>query len=581
MARTQQSPATHPDYLEYFGLSELPFARLGDPASIFPAEQYGLLMSHLASATAETDCLVVLRGVAGSGKTTLLNAYLSELEDETFFATIDNSCRTATDFYGTFLRQLGFKDISGTLRELRRITEQFLQHQASGGNTVLLVIDNAQTVRPVVLEQLRHVADGTFQGRRVLSVVIAGNADLSRVLESPAMSKLKFRSHVNFHIRMFDERESAEYIRYRLAQAGGGDIQFDVGAMDLVHRFTGGCPAPINKLCHSLLMEACNEDTHSISEQMVRAVASSLDLLPHVVPLHGRGRRRSDKEPVVEEQITARAANRKKPQRQQQQTDDTITRLKASLAEMRTALRQSEQSRKAAVTELRKEQRALKRALVDARKNREQYEKAEETRLALESSVAELTADLRMAEKLGSELETLEGQLTEARGECEALRQQAEDIPKLERAIADKDARIASLTAEMAELANASTATQTMPPDHEDLPPPRKKRKTAPGAIERLEISRNDQVEQVLELRDAPSRVMIGRDEDSDLRLDSEFVSRHHALMFIAEDGVRIEDLNSSNGTIVNMKKMSRADIEADDLIIIGDFRIHAIPAED
>ena len=52
-------------------------------------------------------------------------------------------------------------------------------------------------------------------------------------------------------------------------------------------------------------------------------------------------------------------------------------------------------------------------------------------------------------------------------------------------------------------------------------------------------------------------------------------------IVDIAEDGVRIEDLNSSNGTIVNMKKMSRADIEADDLMIIGDFRIHAIPAED
>ena len=149
MARTQQSPASQTDYLKFFGLKEQPFTRLGDPARIFPAEQYGLLMSHLASATAETDCLVVLQGNDGSGKTTLLNAYLSELGDEIFFATIDNRCRTATEFYSSFLKQLGFKDITGTLKELRRITERFLQHQASRGKTVLLVVDNAQTVRPV------------------------------------------------------------------------------------------------------------------------------------------------------------------------------------------------------------------------------------------------------------------------------------------------------------------------------------------------------------------------------------------------------------------------------------------------
>ena len=37
-----------------------------------------------------------------------------------------------------------------------------------------------------------------------------------------------------------------------------------------------------------------------------------------------------------------------------------------------------------------------------------------------------------------------------------------------------------------------------------------------------------------------------------------------------------IEDLNSFNGTLVNLKKVQRADIYADDLIIIGDFQIRA-----
>lgn len=391
MARTQESPASQPDYLQYFGLTAQPFTRLGDPACIFPAEQYGLLMSHLASATAETDCLVVLKGNNGSGKTTLLNAYLSELGDEIFFATIDSSCRTATDFYGTFLEQLGFKDITGTLKELRGITERFLQHQASRGNTVLLVIDNAQTVRPVVLEQLRHIADVTYRGRRALSVVIAGNSDLNRVIESPAMSKLNFRSHVDFHIRMFDERETAEYVCHRLAQAGVGNVQFDVGALDLIHRFTGGCPAPVNELCHSLLVEACKEGSPSISEQMVRTVASNLDLLPHVVPPRRGRRRRADREPLVKERISPRATKaRRALEARPPEADYTIAELRAALAEVRATLRQSESARKAVSAELKREQRALRRALAEINKGRAEYEKLEETCNALQASIEKL-----------------------------------------------------------------------------------------------------------------------------------------------------------------------------------------------
>ncbi len=391
MARTQQSPASQPDYLKYFGLKEQPFTRLGDPARIYPAEQYSLLMSHLASATAETDCLVVLQGNDGSGKTTLLNAYLSELGDEIFFATIDNHCRTATEFYGTFLKQLGFKDITGTLKELRRITEHFLQHQASRGKTVLLVIDNAQSVRPVVLEQLRYIADVRHRGRRVLSAVIAGNSNLTRVLESPAMSKINFRSHVDFHIRMFDKRETAEYVCHRLAQAGVGNVQFESGALDLVHRFTGGCPAPVNELCHSLLIEACNEDSPSISEHMVRAVASNLELPPHVVPPHGGRRRRSDKGSAAKEKISPRAATKKNGSNKlQPEGETTIAGLEASLAEVRMALRHSESARKVAIAELKKQQRALNRALAEVQKAREDYERLEATCDALEASIAEL-----------------------------------------------------------------------------------------------------------------------------------------------------------------------------------------------
>ena len=71
----------------------------------------------------------------------------------------------------------------------------------------------------------------------------------------------------------------------------------------------------------------------------------------------------------------------------------------------------------------------------------------------LEASVEELRADLKTADRLESELETVEKQLAQARIERESLRSQVAGIPGLKQAIADKNACIAMLTTDLADLA--------------------------------------------------------------------------------------------------------------------------------
>jgi len=212
VVRALENPVTDPTYLDFFGLTRPPFARLSEPSEIFHTEQYSLLMAHLATATAHSDCLVVICGADGSGKTTLLNRYISGLGDDISYATIDETCKGEKEFYCAFLRQLGFNDITGTSRELRRITKEFLVQRGMAGDSVLMIIDNAHLVHASVLEQLRLIAAIKVKNHRVLSVVLAGNTDLVRVMDSPAMSQIKFHSHVHFNIRVYTKAETANYV---------------------------------------------------------------------------------------------------------------------------------------------------------------------------------------------------------------------------------------------------------------------------------------------------------------------------------------------------------------------------------
>ena len=69
-------------------------------------------------------------------------------------------------------------------------------------------------------------------------------------------------------------------------------------------------------------------------------------------------------------------------------------------------------------------------------------------------------------------------------------------------------------------------------------------------------------------------RVIVGRASDADFRIDNPDVSRHHAAIYWSSGAIVIEDLGSTNGTMVNGYPVSSTTISPDDVIVIGDCRM-------
>jgi chromosome segregation ATPase len=68
-------------------------------------------------------------------------------------------------------------------------------------------------------------------------------------------------------------------------------------------------------------------------------------------------------------------------------------------------------------------------------------------------------------------------------------------------------------------------------------------------------------------------RTRIGRAPGCDLQIDSSSVSRNHALILLGPHDAIIEDLNSTNGVLVNGRKISRQPLRDGDLVLIGDLK--------
>lgn len=70
-------------------------------------------------------------------------------------------------------------------------------------------------------------------------------------------------------------------------------------------------------------------------------------------------------------------------------------------------------------------------------------------------------------------------------------------------------------------------------------------------------------------------RVLVGRGDDVDLLLPNISVSRHHAQLNVDASAVTIEDLKSSNGTLVNGKRITaRTSLASGDEISMGKFTL-------
>ena len=83
--------------------------------------------------------------------------------------------------------------------------------------------------------------------------------------------------------------------------------------------------------------------------------------------------------------------------------------------------------------------------------------------------------------------------------------------------------------------------------------------------------------ETIRELNFDMPRLLIGRSEHNDIAISSRFISRHHALLVRHGGATFLMDLNSTNGTFVNSRRVSNHVLMHDDVISIGQHRIKFI----
>ncbi|MDT3297394.1 AAA family ATPase [Shewanella sp. SP2S2-6] len=264
-------------YKAFYGLSDNPFSIAPNPHYLFLSDRHREALAHLTYGLGETGGFVLLTGEVGTGKTTVSRCLLGQLPDNTDTAFILNPSLTELELLATLCDELKISyGENPTLKQLTDHLSRFLLDNHSKGRNTVLIIDEAQHLRPEVLEQLRLLTNLETDTKKLLQVILIGQPELQLLLKRQELRQLAQRITARYHLLPLNEDEIALYVLHRLQVAGRFEPLFTRKAVKVLQKYSGGIPRLINLLCERSLMAGYAQSRVPIDHHMVRQAAAEV-----------------------------------------------------------------------------------------------------------------------------------------------------------------------------------------------------------------------------------------------------------------------------------------------------------------
>jgi general secretion pathway protein A len=266
-------------YRKFFGLKEKPFEITPDPQFVYLSEKHEEALSHLKYAIREGKGFSVITGEAGTGKTTLVNLLLHTVGTQIRTSYIFNPVLDQPDFLNYICDDFGIKSDGMKSRgQCLTALHNFLLDCYAKDEKVFLIIDEAQSLKPELLQEVRLLTNLETSKKKLLHVILLGQPELNKMLNEPRLRPLKQRITVRYHLPPLDRKETREYIIHRLKKAGSRNVAiFDKAAVDKIYKYSNGIPRVVNIICDNALLTAFAQGTHSVGKKMIKEVIGDLE----------------------------------------------------------------------------------------------------------------------------------------------------------------------------------------------------------------------------------------------------------------------------------------------------------------
>jgi general secretion pathway protein A len=269
-------------YRKFYGLTRNPFELCPDPFFFYATERHNEALAILAHGVLGQKGFAVVTGEVGTGKTLLVRCLLDALtRKQVAFAYVYNPMLSVPDFLAHLLNDLGLPSATRTKGESLSQLNNYLLVRSRRGAITALIVDEAQLLSWELLEEIRLLTNLETSRHKLLQIVLVGQPELDRRLDSQELRQLKQRIGLRCHLEPLGLEQVRGYIYRRLEVAGANShrtIIFPEHTIEAIYKFSCGIPRLVNTLCENSLVAGYGRQVRTITPEIVQEVAEDFRL---------------------------------------------------------------------------------------------------------------------------------------------------------------------------------------------------------------------------------------------------------------------------------------------------------------
>ncbi|MFH0859288.1 MAG: AAA family ATPase [Patescibacteria group bacterium] len=279
-------------YEKYFNLKERPFSISPDPRFIYLTTQHQEALAKCQYAISQKMGLSVIYGDIGAGKTSLSRRLWGQYADDpkyNFALLVHPNFPSPFQLIREIKREFNIDKPRRSLTDNLNAFQEFLINEHEKGKTTVLVVDEAQKLRPPLFEILRQLLNFETSTEKLLQIVLFGQNEL--IAKVDRMPELKDRITIFGALSSLTKEDTMSLLDFRWKIAGGESFPFTMEGLDAIFRYSKGCPRKLCKLCDNALIRAFSNNLTTIDTDIIDSVAEEIRLNveePQCLPQLGR-----------------------------------------------------------------------------------------------------------------------------------------------------------------------------------------------------------------------------------------------------------------------------------------------------
>lgn len=266
-------------YTQFYNLTKHPFQLTPDAEMLFTSEGHKSALSYFNYGLLQGEGFVVLTGNSGVGKTTLIKTLIKEITDQDITAaTITAANLDAFGVMETISSAFGLKFENKSKVALMKGINDFVLEHYRKNSRVLLIVDEAQTLLPEALEELRLLSNLEIKGKSLMQIFLVGQQELTSTLLSSEFEQLRQRIIASYHLTALSEADIKRYVEHRLHKAGWqNDPLIHDDIYKEIYRWSTGIPRKINLMCDRLFLYGYTTEQHELELKDIQQVIADID----------------------------------------------------------------------------------------------------------------------------------------------------------------------------------------------------------------------------------------------------------------------------------------------------------------